>query len=53
MADDGPAIPAATLPHIFEEFVRAAYKADDGGDGFGLAVTRGIVETHRDPRMRR
>ncbi|WP_454917677.1 DUF4118 domain-containing protein [Xanthobacter sediminis] len=48
VTDDGPGIPAETLPHVFEKFVRAARAAGDGGDGsgLGLAITRGIVEAH-------
>lgn len=48
VTDDGPGIPAETLPHVFEKFVRAAHKTGDGGDGsgLGLAITRGIVEAH-------
>ncbi|WP_018390753.1 sensor histidine kinase KdpD [Ancylobacter sp. FA202] len=48
VTDDGPGIPAETLPHVFEKFVRAPRGAGDGGDGsgLGLAITRGIVEAH-------
>ncbi|MBS9478384.1 sensor histidine kinase [Ancylobacter radicis] len=48
VTDDGPGIPADTLPHVFEKFVRAPRAAGDGGDGsgLGLAITRGIVEAH-------
>ena len=43
--DEGPGIPAADLPHIFDKFYRA--KAVDrraAGTGLGLAVARGFVE---------
>ncbi|WAC29417.1 sensor histidine kinase [Ancylobacter sp. SL191] len=48
VTDDGPGIPAETLPHVFEKFVRAPRGAGDGGDGsgLGLAITRGVVEAH-------
>jgi len=48
VTDDGPGVPAETLPHVFEKFVRAARAAGDGGDGsgLGLAITKGIVEAH-------
>lgn len=48
VTDDGPGIPAQTLPHVFEKFVRASRGAADGGDGsgLGLAITKGIVEAH-------
>jgi two-component system sensor histidine kinase KdpD len=43
--DEGPGIPPADLPHIFDKFHRA--KAADrqiAGTGLGLAVARGFVE---------
>ena len=43
--DEGPGIPPADLPHIFDKFYRA--KAADrriAGTGLGLAVARGFVE---------
>ena len=45
VADEGPGIPAAELPHIFDKFYRAR-KADLGvaGTGLGLSVARGFVE---------
>lgn len=48
VTDDGPGIPAETLPHVFEKFVRASRGSGDGGDGsgLGLAITKGIVEAH-------
>jgi PAS domain S-box-containing protein len=45
VADSGPGIPEADLPHIFDRFRRgrtAAYR----GTGLGLAISRGIVEAH-------
>ena len=48
VADDGPGIDPAFLPHVFEEF----RQADDsvtrvhGGLGLGLAIARHIVERH-------
>lgn len=48
VADDGPGILPADLPHVFERF----YKADrsraalPGGTGLGLAITKHIVEAH-------
>jgi two-component system sensor histidine kinase KdpD len=47
VTDDGPGIPAETLPHVFEKFVRAARNGGtEGGSGLGLAITKGIVEAH-------
>ena len=43
--DEGPGIPAESLPNIFDKFYRA--KAADSrvaGTGLGLAVARGFVE---------
>jgi signal transduction histidine kinase/putative methionine-R-sulfoxide reductase with GAF domain len=46
--DEGPGIPAADLPHVFERFFRA--RRADGeeaeGTGLGLAIARGIVDLH-------
>jgi two-component system sensor histidine kinase KdpD len=45
IVDDGPGVPAADLPHVFEKF----YRAGQGdrrtvGAGLGLAIARGFVE---------
>ena len=44
--DDGPGIPAADLPHVFDRFWRGdpARSRDSGGSGLGLAITRHLVE---------
>jgi len=49
VADDGPGIPPAVLPHVFDKFVRAPRRAGDAGEGsgLGLAIAKGIVEAHR------
>ncbi len=46
VADDGPGIPAADLPHVFDRFWRGdpARSRDSGGSGLGLAITRHLVE---------
>jgi two-component system sensor histidine kinase KdpD len=46
--DDGPGIPPALLPHVFEKFVRARDAGADKGEGsgLGLAIAKGIVEAH-------
>jgi K+-sensing histidine kinase KdpD len=46
--DDGPGIPAAVLPRVFDRFVRARGTGGDAGEGsgLGLAIAKGIVEAH-------
>lgn len=46
VADTGPGIPAADLPHLFDRFwqVRASRR---GGAGLGLAIVKGFVEAHQ------
>jgi signal transduction histidine kinase len=47
VADSGPGIDPADLPHVFERFYRAdRSRHTDGGAGLGLAIARGIVEAH-------
>jgi two-component system sensor histidine kinase KdpD len=44
--DDGPGVPPAALPRLFEKFYRVpgARGGSRGGLGVGLAVVRGLVE---------
>jgi two-component system, OmpR family, sensor histidine kinase KdpD len=47
IADRGPGIPAAAMPHLFDPF----YRVMDGqprpqGLGLGLAIVKGLVEAH-------
>jgi two-component system heavy metal sensor histidine kinase CusS len=45
--DNGPGVPAAKLPHLFEPFYRAdEARGRNGGPGLGLTVARSIVELH-------
>lgn len=45
VGDSGAGIPEDELTHIFERFWRAE-RADHGGAGLGLAISKGIVEAH-------
>ncbi len=45
--DEGPGIPAAVLPHVFERFFRGGSSAERGlGYGIGLSLAKWIVDQH-------
>lgn len=48
IADHGPGIDAAILPHIFEHFFRGDYarRTNTGGAGLGLTITRNVAAAH-------
>ncbi len=46
VSDQGPGIPAADLPYIFERFYRSAQARALPGSGLGLAIVRRIAEMH-------
>ena len=48
VSDDGPGIPAADLPHLFEPFFRVnrSRAKVPAGYGLGLSICKRIVEAH-------
>jgi two-component system NtrC family sensor kinase len=47
VSDNGPGIPPADQPYIFDKFYRASnVPADTPGTGLGLAIVKSIVENH-------
>ena len=48
VTDDGPGIPAALQPEVFERFARAdvARSHVDGSTGLGLAIVSAVVRAH-------
>jgi signal transduction histidine kinase len=46
VSDEGPGIPAADLPFIFDRFYRSATARALPGSGLGLAIVRRIADMH-------
>lgn len=46
VADTGPGIPEAELPHVWEELYRAQAARSVQGTGLGLALVRAVVARH-------
>ena len=45
IADAGPGIAAADLPHVFDSFYRAqARRSTASATGLGLAIARGLID---------
>lgn len=44
--DEGPGIPAAKVPRLFEKFYRANEGGRVAGTGIGLTIAKGLVEAH-------
>ncbi len=44
VTDDGPGIPPALLPHVFDRFTRAADGKAAPGAGLGLSICKGLIE---------
>jgi two-component system, OmpR family, sensor kinase len=45
--DEGPGIPAADLPHVFERFYRGekTRAREEGGSGLGLSIVQGLARS--------
>jgi len=46
VADSGRGIPAADLPHVFDELARAANARDVSGSGLGLTLVQTVLARH-------
>ena len=46
VADQGPGIAPADLPHVFERFYRSAESRGMPGSGLGLSIVRSVAERH-------
>ena len=46
VADTGPGIPAAEVPHVWEELYRGRGARSVPGSGLGLALTQAIIQRH-------
>lgn len=48
VTDEGPGIPSADVPHIFDKFYRGSnISSNTEGSGLGLAIVKTIVESHQ------
>jgi two-component system sensor histidine kinase MprB len=46
ITDEGPGIPPADVPFVFDRFYRSAQARSMPGSGLGLAIVRRVVETY-------
>jgi two-component system OmpR family sensor kinase len=46
VSDEGPGIPAASLPHVFDRFYRVDRARSGDGSGLGLAIVAGVASAH-------
>jgi two-component system, OmpR family, sensor histidine kinase KdpD len=46
LEDDGPGIPDALQPHLFEKFTRASSEGAVAGSGLGLSICRAVAQLH-------
>jgi two-component system sensor histidine kinase MprB len=46
VADEGPGVAEADLPHVFERFYRAPDAREMPGSGLGLAIVKKVAEEH-------
>ncbi len=46
ISDDGPGIEASDMPNIFDPFYRGSASRREQGMGLGLAVVKGIIDSH-------
>lgn len=44
--DDGPGVPAALVPHVFDRFVHDDAAATTAGSGLGLSIVAAIAHAH-------
>lgn len=44
--DNGPGIPEAELPYVFDAFYRGTHSRQEAGHGLGLTIVKSIVDLH-------